>query len=109
MDTDDVNELTQAISTTIFMNFLVIKKPNFYNIPNPEEVKSIYKHHISSLINANESSQSRSADDLAERIFTDDFDISDLTASDVLSCANWLKKRHCTMLKSLFHKFSMRM
>lgn len=85
MDTDDVNELTQAISTTIFMNFLVIKKPNFYNIPNPEEVKSIYKHHISSLINANESSQSRSADDLAERIFTDDFDISDLTASDVLS------------------------
>lgn len=85
MDTDDVTELIRAISTTIFMNFLVIKKTNFYSIPNPVEVKYIYKHHLSSLIHANEASPTESADDLAERIFNDDFDVSDLTASDVSS------------------------
>jgi len=85
MDTDDVNELNQAISTTIFMNFLVIKKLNFYSIPNPEEVKSIYKHHISSFIQANGSYLSGSADDVAERIFSEDFDVNNLTASDVSS------------------------
>ncbi len=83
MDTDDVTELTQAISTTIFMNFLVIKKSNFYSIPNPVEVKSIYKHHLSSLIHTKGASPTGSADDLAEKIFNDDFDISELTASDV--------------------------
>lgn len=83
MDTDDVTELTQAISTTIFMNFLVIKKSNFYSIPNPVEVKSIYKHHLSSLIHTKGASPTGTADDLAEKIFNDDFDISELTASDV--------------------------
>ncbi len=85
MDTDDVTELDQAISTTIFMNFLVIKKTNFHSIPNPVEVKCIYKHHLSSLIQANGASPTGSADDLAERIFGDDFNVSDLTASDVSS------------------------
>lgn len=85
MDTDNVTELTQAISTTVFMNFLVIKKTDFYSIPNPVEVKSIYKHHLSSLIHTKGASPTGSADDLAERIFNDDFDISKLTASDVSS------------------------
>lgn len=83
MDTDEVNELTRAISTTIFMNFLIIKKSNLCSIPNPIEVKSIYKHHISSLMSFNETSLSGCADDLAERIFNDDFEVSDLNASDL--------------------------
>ncbi len=83
MDTDEVEDFTRSISATIFMNFLIIKKPDFFSIPNPEEVKSIYKYHISSLIHNNDNSQSKSNDELVERIFCNDFVISALSAADI--------------------------
>lgn len=79
-DTDDVSDLTRAISATIFMNYIIVKKSDFHSIPNPEEVKGIYKHHISSLIKSNESLPSDSiSNDWVENVFNDDFDVSEIT------------------------------
>ena len=80
MDTDDVSDLTQAISATIFMNYIIVKKSDFHGIPNPEEVKGIYKLHISSLIKSNENLPSDSiSDDWVENVFNEDFDVSEIT------------------------------
>jgi len=44
---DSEDELDRAVSATIFMNYMVVKKGRFNSLPNSTYIKEIYQWHIS--------------------------------------------------------------
>jgi hypothetical protein len=101
---EEGNKLTQSVLVTILMNYLILYKGKFNEVPLPKLIHSFYKYRLCTYLEKNDKiCLRRNSSSVISKVADKKFDVSDLTDDDLAPLKEMAKEAcmyRCNLLLS---------